>query len=252
MTDTSTVTVPVAAPTVAPRPFGLFSVATPVMEADPHWQLGIGWESIACTAPAFSKDQCITGLVVPPPPKEFTDSCDSWITVKPFVVYAGQKVTGGMTPSEGEARAEARLALVEQTGAERGLWDELGSMIPGAAATTPADALALVEQALAEGYAGLGVVHLSPWMATMLGSTHLVTSGSRVTTVAGTPVAIEAGVPSASKNTIVGTGAVVVRRAPVLAFSSVDRAVNDVLAIAEREYLVGWDCMVTAATVTTP
>lgn len=248
MTDTAEVHTQVAAPTVAPRPYGLLSVVTPVIDADPHWMLGTVWESVACSQPAFTRSECITGDEAEP--KEFIgDRCDRWVTTKPFVVYAGQKVSGGMTPSEGEQRAEARLALVEQTGVEKGLWEQLGSVVPGVSAASPAAALAAVEEALATGYAGLGVIHMSASMATMLGAQNLVTSGGRVTTIVGTPVAIEAGVPIASKDTIVGTGAVVVRRGTVLSFSSFDMAINDVLAIAEREYLVGWDCLAVAATV---
>jgi len=251
MTDTAQVHTPVAAPAVAPRPYGLFSVVTPVMDADPHWMLGTVWESVACSLPAFTRDECITGEVAEG--KVFGDGlCDSWITSKPFVVYAGQKVTGGMSTSEGETRAEARLALVEQRGAEMGLWEQLGSVVPGATVASPQAALALVEQALATGYAGQGVIHMSASMATLLGAQNLVTSGGRATTLVGTPVAIEAGVPVASVDTIVATGAVVVRRGTVLSFSSVDRAINDVLAIAEREYLVGWDCLAVAATVQAP
>ena len=84
---------------------------------------------------------------------------------------------------------------------------------------------------------------------------HLVQTGRRqLQTMTGTPVVAGAGynldLGEGGTVKIYGTGAIVIRRSSVSTLIGVDRGVNDFLALAERTYLVGWDCATIGHTAT--
>jgi hypothetical protein len=58
----------VAPPVVEPYRFGLFGAAQPIQSDDPHWQLGVEWEPLACYAAAFylAGLRCSQGVLAPP------------------------------------------------------------------------------------------------------------------------------------------------------------------------------------------
>jgi hypothetical protein len=64
----------------------------------------------------------------------------------------------------------------------------------------------------------------------------------------GTPVVVGAGY-TANGPTIYGTGAVAVRRGEMEVVSAWNMAINDELVLAERTYVVGWDCFATGVKV---
>lgn len=240
----------VEAPTTVPHPYGLFSVAPASTPADPHWQVGIEWQSTACGAIATTTDPCITGDAITPKIAEACD-LDNFIHVKPFAAVAFFK-RSGESHEVAVAEAEAALAAGEEFAAESALWTAMLFETPVASAS-PSAALGAVEAELGRNYHGTGVIHMDRFMGTML-ATHLVKSGSQLTTALGTPVVVGGGydlaATEAGAHTIYGTGAVVVRRGVIETVDAMDRDVNDLYVLAERSYVVAWDCFIVGRTAT--
>ena len=239
MVATSAVYARVEAPAVAPHPYGLFSVASPESPSGTDWQIGISFESWACLDANVTRSSCIDGLA-DAPPKEF-EVCPNTQSVKPFTVYSGVKLTG---QSQEVARSESTAILqnAEEYAAEKGLWASLGTAVTESAALSPIGALALVENGLATGYMGLGVIHMTPGMAVRLGTTVLIEKGNHLETIAGTPVVVGSGYAAAAPQAIYGTGQLKIMRGPVDTVEAFALSVNDLLVLAERTYVVAWDC----------
>jgi hypothetical protein len=248
----------VEAPPVAPHPYGLFSVAPPASPAESGWQLGVTWQSMACYDPFPTYDDCINGGVAES--GKVIDGCAgfSLAQFKPVTVYAGVNRSGS-SPEVARTDAQATLALGEEWAVEKAMW---AAMVAASAPTTAANtkypfplagALAYVEGWLAVNYHGTGVIHMNRGAAAALGD-RLVQKGSQLQTITGTPVAAGGGynTDAISADTLVlyGTGAVAIRRSTVTDINAVERTINDVLSIAERTYVVGWDCAVVGRTVT--
>lgn len=117
------------------------------------------------------------------------------------------------------------------------------------------EALGLLEQALADCYNGRGVIHVPASLGPLLHAAGLVEEdGRRLRTLKGNLVALGAGYPGTGPDGspppsgavwIYATGAVFAYRSGVeiMPLSSiVNRANNDIDAIAERTYVLGWDC----------
>lgn len=115
--------------------------------------------------------------------------------------------------------------------------------------------LGLIEQALADCYQGQGVIHVPASLGASLAAWGLIhLDGGRFVTTNGNLVAIgrgytgtsPAGVAATPTATwIYATGAVFYARSPLREFSRTemfDRNTNTVDALAERTYVVGWDC----------
>lgn len=251
----------VEAPAVAPHPFGLFSVAAPQSPADSGWQLGVQWQSMACYDPFPTYDDCINGGVAES--GKTIDGCAGFTlsAFKPVTVYAGVNRSGS-SPDVAAADAQGVLTAGEEYAVEKALWAQM--VAASAATATPAStnygtpilaALALVEGWLAANYHGTGVIHMSRGTATGLGG-NLVRSGQQLQTITGTPVVAGGGYDQtvaesgSGKPAIYGTGVVAVRRGSISNLTAVERTVNDVLSIAERTYVVGWDCAIIGRTVT--
>lgn len=248
MTMTEDIYTTSAAPAVRPRPFGLFSVATPEASTDPHWMVGVQWESNACVPIYATTDACITGTV--PPSKTITPCDADFISIKPFSVYTYVKRTGENADQASNVAATL-LSQGEQFGAEAALWTHLSNSITEVAAATTLEALARSEADLAENYHGLGVIHMNAAAATRVGD-KLVISGSSLTTKIGTPVVVGAGYNQDDPGAIYATGALVVRRDTVQTYPSNALSTNDLFVLAERTYLVGWDCYASGHSITAP
>jgi hypothetical protein len=233
----------VEAPPVVPHPYGLFSVAAPVTPGEPNWQTGVTWESWACLDPNTTTDQCINGGAAPAA-KEF-EACPDTRSYKPITVYIGIK-RNGQSMEVGSEQANTVLAGGEEYAIEKFLLAQLAAAVTEAAALSPLGALAAVEMQLGQNYMGTGVIHMSRETATRL-SAQLVRNGDHIETLLGTPVAVGAGY--AGTPVIYGTGAVAVRRGGVDIVSAWNTKINDELVLAERTYVVGWDCYATGVLV---
>lgn len=136
-----------------------------------------------------------------------------------------------------------------------------GSMLQSAATTltaTPVDvveAFARLESALASCYDGVGVIHIPVAVLEIAAANALLErSGPQLRTAGGQLVAVGAGYPGTAPDGITpaagvvwiyATGAMFGYRSEIFVHDPVqalDRNVNTVKMIAERTYLLGWDC----------
>jgi hypothetical protein len=232
---------PVAPPIVSPRPYGLFSVASP-SDAAEGWQWGIQWASVGCATAEIWNDPCVGGTS----DLKTADKVCYYNEADSFVVYLLGERSG---PGADVLVSEIGRALL--SGEERAVEGELWARMSAAATALPAaatelEALASAEAALADGYAGQGVIHLSPYTATILAE-YLEPEGDRQYTKAcNTPVVVGAGYGAG----VVGSGPVAVYRGEVTSVDVWNREINDAQQLAERAYTVAWDCLAVKATVT--
>lgn len=130
--------------------------------------------------------------------------------------------------------------------------------------TTPVDiveALGRLEAALAECYHGQGVIHVPTRVAAELSSNFLITKqGDQLITTVGNRVALGSGYSGGSPTGVVtddvawiyATGAVFYYRSDVMIIENTaifDRSNNTMEALAERQYVIGWDCCLLAIPV---
>lgn len=116
------------------------------------------------------------------------------------------------------------------------------------------EGIAYLESALATCYNGVGVIHVTRRIATHMAAFSLLTQeGGRLRTVNGNVVVVGSGYTGSGPtgSTSVGadaayaTGMPFIYRSAAYAFrreESLDRSDNTVKAIAERTYVIGWDC----------
>lgn len=252
----------VEAPATVPYRFGLFSQVAPRaadvqgVSVDEHWRLGVRWMSQACALAKITTGPCIDDGVAPLTPDNYCSVSE----FDPFTVYAfNDDAVPGFTMDEDVANAVARLTNGEQTAAEDHLWGLMSSAIgANVVDLTGHDlwyGLGYVEQVLAETYGGQGVIHMSRLTATML-SDQLHMEGGRLFTVMGTPVVAgggydQVGVSAPSEGLIYGSGPLVLYRGDVdTRQAALNRTVNKASIVAQRDYVLGWDCVAVGAEVT--
>jgi hypothetical protein len=158
-------------------------------------------------------------------------------------------------------------------GATTQVVDGLEILQPAATVVTGAafdiiTSLGRLEAALGGCYDGQGVIHMTPAVAELAlayfliervasgpnGTPALQTrQGNWVVVGSGYPGSSPAGVTTAGTEWMYATGAVFYYRADAKATSrpseSVNRSINDMVYIAERTYVVGWDCCLYASPV---
>lgn len=187
---------------------------------------------------------------------------------EPFTVYSilrcapiGLDVT---------ARVEANLRAGEQRAVERHLADLLAAdtaavLVRDGAAVTPKEGVSILEQWSAANYGSVPTFHMPRGVASLLGFDQTMIGGSgRLVTSLGSFVAAGAGyaglngptgeAPAADEAWIYVTGGVTVRRTPALDVIPVQMtrspdATNDAMAVAERPYVVSYECIVGAVKV---
>jgi hypothetical protein len=251
--------------------YGLFNAAvTPSAWEDEWGSGGIVFEDEFCSLPRGYDVNCTDTLAA----KTFDPQTS--IPGTPFVVYAGL-VCGslGHTEAEFQAKVLNRLKAGEQGAVEqifsRGLNGQsrpLANAVPNAtlivpAGSTIADQIGALEEALYSTYGLRGVLHVPfQYGERMHAAMALVRDGSVWRTALGTAVSIgnydgytPAGVaPAAGHTTIYITGQTFVWRNPDPFVSdlagSLNRTTNQVTFVAEREYIVTYECGAWAVDVT--
>lgn len=262
----------VPAPAVQPYRYGLLSAATVLPEGDRHFALGTTWIPNQCERPGIAPDPCADPSVA----KTFPELPDA-PEVVPFAVYGSFScLLPGFSTADAHDRAVAHLTQGEQRAVEYAVWTGAQgtdphladpALTPLTAATSPAAATAALEDWLATNYSGTGVLHMSRGAATWLASDNLLLRvGDRLETHLGTRIAAGAGyseantapdgTPAAAGSYwMYATGAVVIRRGPVVDVGAgaqgFDTSTNVMTALAERYYSVAWECG-TAAIQLTP
>jgi hypothetical protein len=127
----------------------------------------------------------------------------------------------------------------------------------------PIEGLGILERQLADCYDGVGVIHLPVELLGALNTHNLIERhGAQLRTTAGNLVALGAGYPGTGPSGqttsgalwVYATGAVFAYRSDIRSFpkdQSFDRDINTVKAVAERTYLLGWDCCHFGVPITT-
>lgn len=244
-------------------PFGLFSVLTPRSgSGDPHWGNGITWETLGC-APASGIGQVDCDPETEPIglPKTFAGSGEMG-EAEPFTVYGSYSCSPvGHTVEYAQQRATEHLQAREEARVEQALWTgDLGNNTFSTDAEsvgsslTVVKAVASLEKWLAQNYGSLGVLHMDRHLATVgLKEGVLAARGNVLYTVLGTPVVAGAGYDGPE---VYATPALLGYRSDIFpgvspASAGFDRSNNDLYAVAERTYVVGWDpCGTAVAGVT--
>lgn len=268
----------VAQPTRVLLPYGLMSVVqTPTDSDNVHWQNGIQFEPDTCERARVTTTDC----PAIPPDKIPTDP-PGLRGANPFTVYTMPVCSAPGFIEEARTRALAALTSGEPRAVEREFWlGEFGVTphlaVTGAAVTgadglveqssptiitggpvSPVEGLALLEEALSSCYGNEGVIHMSPGTLTHLWTNGSVTKdGARLRTGNGHLVAAGAGYPGTFPGAaepggsgvrwMFATGAVFMRRSdPIVPEARpggvLNRGNNSVFLVAERTYVIGWDC----------
>jgi hypothetical protein len=253
-------------------------VLTPRPTADDHWQHeGVQWEALTCApASGIGQPACeagedgqttATGL-----PK-FTDPVSDMGENTAFTVYGAYTCTPvGHTVQFAMDRATEHLLAREEARAEQAIWtgdlDNTGFAADAedAGAGSLKRAIANLEGWLATNYGSRGVIHMTRTAALLaLEDGPLEIKGSVLQTKMGTPVIAGAGypgtgptgqAPAANSTYIFATPAMLGYRGEVFpaadpVAAGFDRSKNDLHAVAERTYLLGWDPCGTAFALAT-
>jgi len=264
----------VDAPATTPYRYGLFSAAAVVDPANQReFQAGVEWEPQCVDAPAptnaaAASDPNRVPMALP----------DGTPLVQAGVIrlYAGLT---GRSPARDDLldRARRAIGLVEQQSLEHYVWAGGGGNAAFlAAATTPIlagsgvtpvsleEGVGRLEEHIADRSGVLGVVWAPRWTSGWFAAKQLTrTEGPRLTAPLGnalvfaqtTGVGPNAVAPGAGEAWLYATGPVMVRRSAVYLPKlpeALDRKDNEVFAVAERFYTVGWSCTVAAVKVKLP
>jgi hypothetical protein len=252
---------------------GLFNAAIGPLEMPDHG----AFEGVEYVAESCGVVRLYPGICdLTPPSKEFPEGVGEFVEAVPFLVYASE-VCGiaGRSVDDAQARARRKLAMREQWGVERfliggdtgvpGLLDGLGLTALGPAATV-AEAVSLLEQDAAENYGLPITLHAVPGVAayagaegvlqqtprnelpiTWVGNKFVFGQGYENVDVSGTP-------PGAGTYTIWATGPIAIwRDADAFvppARQVFNRSTNQLAILAERTYLLAYECYAAAVTVT--
>lgn len=270
-----------------PLPYGLWdTVQTPDAGAV-HWQNGVTWVEHCPTGDTtYDECLAVTGTGAPPAPAAKTANIEQTTRgATAFTVYAEFECSP-VGLANAESIASDALARVEQLQVETAFWtgtaggqdivfphlaadaevlDGQGVVLQSVASpvVTGADivhALGALEQELADCYAGQGLIHVPRSVLPALAAWNLITeSDGRLVTTAGNVVVAGGGytgsgpdgaAPAAGTAWIYATGAAWGYRSDVYVSrvrDSLDRSSNTLRMLAERNYLVGFECCLLAA-----
>lgn len=252
---TSLLPVDYDAPPVNPIGVGLYSAATILDETGPSRFLSAGVEirprNCATGWGTWAADPCAD------PTPDALKSGDRPTPGEPFepLVIWGYDECGPLEDFTAyEERALQNARLHEQGLAESHFGARLAADATSPAAT--ADLVAAVgELETALGEAGFyGVIHASTRYAAVAAQANLIirTSGSPILrTPLGHTWAFGAGYDTTLDTTLVATGPVTVWRDPLVVRSALDERHNIKAAIAERGLVIGYECLVASASITT-
>lgn len=246
-------------PVRRPLRFGLLSAADVQEDTGPAWRIlnGGQWNQLPCDPAggleADCDDQDGPGL---------TTGRGGQAAATGFIVY-GEAVCSpvGFTPADAGTAAEAHLQAREEARVEQAVWTgDLGNTPSLRDATDYGTklrivlAVAYLDQAIAQSYGSQGVIHMTRSAAVAAVAAGVVLStqtGGTLRTGAGTPVVAGAGYDGSSPAGVAGTLTdqwIYATPLPVVHRSTIgtspgviDTGQNDLMAAAERAYLVGWD-----------
>lgn len=213
--------------------------------------------AIPATADSYTTTLTCTATI--PDSAELTKTIDSGLTLvsgSSFIAYEGMSCAT-LTVDEATTRAQNRLALHEQYWVERqvdiGLLRQDVVLLNGGTATGMVHGIGLLEQAIAQRYGGIGVIHAARELAASLTFRALVRrDGARLRSPLDNLYAFGSGYSTtgpdgtdapAGQAWLYATGPVVVRRGEVQNREAFDQRRNTRMALAERSYAVTADCL---------
>lgn len=274
-------------PAFTSLPYGLWDAAQKPTPDNGHWQQGITWiERCPDGGTTYDECLSVTGTGAPPEPSAKADNVDQTFRgATPFTVVA-EFDCSPVGLRDAETVASDALARVEQQQVEAAFWTGVAGaqtvVFPHLAADTEvldaqdivlqtvaspavtgadvAHALGELEADLATCYAGQGIIHVPRVALPTLAAWNLVEErDGRLYTAAGNLVVVGGGytgsgpdgsAPTAGTAWIYATGAVFGYRGDVQVTSprdSIDRSANTMRMIAERTYVLGFECCHLAA-----
>lgn len=270
-------------------PYGLWDTIQTPSPDGVHWQQGVTWTE-RCPTGDTTYDEClaVTGTGAPPEPPAKTANVDqSSRGATPFTVYA-EFDCSPVGLGDAQSIAQDALARVEQLQVEEAFWTGVagghavvfphlaagaevldGDVVLQSVATptvTGADvahALGVLEQQLAACYAGQGLIHVPRSALATLAAWNLIEQrddglftpgGNRIVAGGGyTGTGPDGTAPADGTTWIYATGAAWGYRSDVY-FSqvrdSLNRSSNTLRMLAERNYLIGFECCLLAAHIT--
>lgn len=280
-------------PGFTPIPYGILSVVESRSAASPHWQAGVLWEDV-CGPPATTYDLCFTDspTITGAPPVKTHGAVHEDFAATPFTIYSRLDCSAPGFYEESEAEAAQVLTRWEQWQIENAFWTgtaggaanavyphlaaaatvfstvdnatlQIAATVPTLTPTDPATALGIVENALADCYAGVGVIHIPVELIPRFVDRYVIyRDGARLRTYNGNYVVAGAGYPNTSpaglpspvngSGWIYATPPVFLYRSPLRTVSApetLNRSVNTVEALSERTVLLGYSCCLAAAPV---
>ena len=277
-------------PPFATLPYGLWTAAHTPTPAGPQWQQGITWiERCPTGATTYDECLAVTGVgAIPEPAAKTSNVTQTNRGATPFTVFA-EFDCSPVGLGDAATVAEDALSRVEQQQVETAFWtgtagqpvvfprlaadstvtDPQGIVLQTAASVcvTGADiahGLGELEQCLATCYAGQGVIHVPRLALPTLAAWKLAKRGEdgRLYTPAGNLVVVGGGYtgtgpdgtePPPGTTWIYATGALTGYRSDVFVTrvrDSLDRAENTVRMLAERTYVIAFECCLLAAHIT--
>lgn len=233
-----------------PFPYGLFSVVNlrPESADGGRWQAGgVQWETLPC-----GDLQGIGPLACDDPVDiDFDDEANAVDESQPFTVTGTFKCSPtGWTPAAAQQRATDKVLAREEVAVEKAVWTGyLGNTpsIKGEAVSVAGGTVGALEAWYAATYGGQGVIHMPLALAEhLLGALVLTIRNGRLMTNLGTPVVAGAGYdgtgPAAGTTWAAITPPLFGYRSDIFSEGALlDRAHNDLKAIASRNYLVAFD-----------
>jgi|SRR5687768_4860944 len=270
----------------ATLPYGLWDTIQTPSPDGMHWQQGVTWPE-RCPTGDTTYDEClsVTGTGAPPEPAAKTANVEQTNRgATPFTVYARFDCSP-VGLGDAQTAAQDALARVEQQQVETALWTGAAGgqpvVFPHLAADTEvldgnivlqtvaspvvtgadaAHALGALEQELAECYAGQGLIHVPRSALPTLAAWNLLeardgalytTAGNRIVAGGGyTGSGPDGEAPAAGTTWIYATGAAWGYRSDVYVSQvrdSLNRSANTLQMLAERNYLIGFECCHLAA-----
>ena len=264
----------VQAPATTPARYGIIDAANVIAEQNPRFINGVEYIPVSCGIAKLDSRDCLPD---PENPRSFDSGMPEMITAQPITVYNGFSCKM-VTDEERLRYAKEALAGGEQAAIEKALWtdtsitneDHPSPRLMGAGTdvltTAPVSlvaGIAMLERELRDGYGGVGVIHAPVEVAGFAAKDQQIRwEQSKPVSTVGTrysfgayPNADKAGAIAEDGTAwLVATGAVSLRRGEVrdrgLFDEMVNPITNEIFAIAERTYVVSWECVTAAVLVT--
>lgn len=265
----------------APLKYGILSVADLTEAGSGHWQQGIEWEPHLCGAgTTYRCPTCVQNDGDAAPAKVYTDQGVPVEEAMPFTVYASFACTPIGNWDRAEERARAFLLSGEERAVEAMVSDGVHAASRSLTNSTTVDitptpgtpvtvsqGLALLEQYIGANGKGEGVIIGTRRDITLANANGklICPEGDTLYTVLGTPVAAVSGItgltgpnavaadPGEAWLWALGSRPRIMRSEVFMTSSretSLDTAFNNLNILAERTYVVGWDCFTVGVLIT--